>query len=69
MRKEQFERDQGWKQAARDTKNNLKDVNITSTAETEIRKEHFNREQGWKQAGRETRDTLKDVNMAKAAFG
>ena len=68
IRKEQFNRDQGWKAEGRDTKSNLKNVLITETAESSIRKEQFNRDQGWKAENRDTKSNLKDVNMAVRVF-
>ena len=44
IRKEQFGTQQKWKQEGRDTKANLKDVNMaTATIETDIRKQQFER--------------------------
>jgi len=44
-------------------------VNITETAESEIRKEQHGQAKGWEQNKRQTKADLKDVNMAKAVFG
>ena len=69
IRKEQFERDQGYKATQKETKDNLR--NYDDTAEdvvTSVRKEQFNREQDAKQTQRQTKEELKDVNMAAAAF-
>ena len=69
IRKEQFSRDQDWKAAQRDTKTNLKDVNMAvASFEGEVRKEQHEREKGYKAAQRDTKTNLKDVNMAVASF-
>jgi len=52
----------------RQQKAELKNVLITTTAETEIRKQQFTRDQASKAVSRDTKKNLKDVNMAVAAF-
>ena len=68
IRKEQHQREQGWKQTGRETKSNLKDVNMaTACFENEIRKEQHEREKQWKQTGRDTKSNLKDVVITESA--
>ena len=71
IRKEQFEREKGWKETGRNTKKELADINMAEATmiESEIRKEQFEREKGWKETGRNTKKELADINMAKAVFG
>ena len=52
----------------RQQRDELKNVVITDTAETNIRKEQHDREKGWAADKRNTKTNLKDVNMAVATF-
>ena len=69
IRKEQFERDQGYKATQRETKDNLRHFDdCTEDVVTSVRKDQHNREQDQKATQRSTKESLKDVNMARAAF-
>ena len=69
IRKEQHDREKDWKDTKRQTKSDLKDVNMACAAvETEIRKEQHEREKNWKDTKRNTKEELKAVNMAAAIF-
>jgi len=56
------------KEKERKQKEELKNVLITDTAETNIRKQQHEGQQKWKAEGRQTKSQLKDVNMATATF-
>ena len=62
IRKEQFTRDQGWKDEQRNTKAHLKDVNMAvASFEGDVRKEQHTRDKDYKNTQRSTKDNLKDV--------
>merc|ERR1712232_895699 len=70
IRKQQFERDQGWKEQKRETKSNLKDVNMAvASFEGEVRKEQHQREKDFKETVRNTMSDLKDVVITDTAEG
>lgn len=53
----------------RQTKKDLKDVNITDTIEKDIRKEQHDREQKWKATGRDQIKKNTNFDMARSLFG
>ena len=53
----------------RQTKQDLKDVNITDTIEKDIRKEQHTREQKWKATGRDQIKKNTNFDMARSLFG
>jgi hypothetical protein len=53
----------------RSYKATLKDVNITTTIEKEVRKEQHDREQKWKATGREQIKKNTNFDMARSLFG
>ena len=53
----------------RQTKKELKDVNITDTIEKDIRKEQHDREQKWKATGRDQIKQNTNFDMARSLFG
>ena len=53
----------------RETKAELKNVNITETVEKGIRDEQFGREQKWKQTGRDQIKQNTNFDMARSLFG
>jgi hypothetical protein len=53
----------------RETKADLKNVNITETVEKGIRDEQFGREQKWKQDGRDQIKKNTNFDMARSLFG
>ena len=53
----------------RQTKKNLKDVNITDTIEKDIRKEQHDRDQNWKKTGRDQIKKNTNFDMARSLFG
>ena len=53
----------------KETKANLKDVNITDTVEKEIRKDQHNRDQKWKADGRDQIKQNTNFDMARSLFG
>eukprot|EP00980_Cylindrotheca_fusiformis_P011848 scaffold2817_cov130-Cylindrotheca_fusiformis.AAC.3 len=53
----------------RQTKQELKDVNITDTIEKDIRKEQHDREQKWKATGRDQIKKNTNFDMARSLFG
>jgi hypothetical protein len=65
-RKEQHDREKASKEKARETKTNLKDVNIMETAETNSRKEQFAQAVGFKQTQRDTRNNVSAVQYSSS---
>ncbi|KAL3915518.1 MAG: hypothetical protein SGILL_005613 [Bacillariaceae sp.] len=53
----------------RNTKATLKDVNITTTIEKEVRKEQHDRDQKWKATGRDQIKKNTNFDMARSLFG
>lgn len=53
----------------RQTKKDLKDVNITDTIEKDIRKEQHTRDQQWKATGRDQIKKNTNFDMARSLFG
>jgi hypothetical protein len=53
----------------RQTKKDLKDVNITETIEKDIRKEQHDREKNWKATGRDQIKQNTKFDMARSLFG
>jgi hypothetical protein len=53
----------------RQTKKDLKDVNITDSIEKDIRKEQHDREQKWKATGRDQIKKNTNFDMARSLFG
>mmetsp|Transcript_55027 Transcript_55027/g.154383 ORF Transcript_55027/g.154383 Transcript_55027/m.154383 type:complete len:129 (+) Transcript_55027:99-485(+) len=53
----------------RQTKKDLKDVNITDTIEKDIRKEQHDRDQKWKATGRDQIKKNTNFDMARSLFG
>ena len=53
----------------RTTKATLKDVNITTTIEKEVRKEQHDRDQKWKATGRDQIKKNTNFDMARSLFG
>jgi hypothetical protein len=53
----------------RQTKKDLKDVNINDSIEKNIRKDQFDREQKWKADGRDQKKKNTNFDMARSLFG
>lgn len=69
IRKEQHTREKGWKETQRETKTNLRDVNMAvDTVESEVRKEQHLREKDWKAKQVEQKKDNTSFDMAKALF-
>jgi len=70
IRKVQHSQAKAWDSTKRQTKSDLKDVNMAVPCfETEVRKEQHGQAKAWDSTKRQTKADLKDVNMAKAVFG
>lgn len=69
IREDQHNREKDWKQMQRDTKTNLRDVNMAvDTVESEVRKEQHTREKNWKATGVEQKKNNTQFDMARALF-
>ena len=68
-RKEKANADKQYKEAQRETKNNLKDVTQEEDGEMAIRKQQHSRDQQWKETGRDQIKKNTNFDMARSLFG